>query len=52
MLLLNALLPEPTPAGRGALVGAAGRVLSSVETTRLVFSRDASAAEVVRARLA
>ncbi|NNC15492.1 hypothetical protein HJC22_07090 [Corallococcus exiguus] len=52
VLLLNALLPEPTPAGRGALVGAAGRVLSSVETTRLVFSRDASAAEVVRARLA
>ncbi|NNC00045.1 hypothetical protein HI113_39840 [Corallococcus exiguus] len=52
MLLLNALFPEPTSAGRGALVGAAGRVLSSVETARLVFSRDASAAQVVRARLA
>lgn len=52
VLLLNALLPEPTPAGRGALVGAAGRVLSSVETARLVFARDASAAAVVRARLA
>ncbi|MFB1484993.1 hypothetical protein U8525_32065, partial [Corallococcus sp. RDP092CA] len=51
MLLLNALLPEPTPEGRGALVGAAGRLLSSVETARLVFARDASAAEVVRARL-
>ncbi|MBZ4374009.1 hypothetical protein K8612_20355 [Corallococcus sp. AS-1-6] len=52
VLLLNALLPEPTPSGRGALVGAAGRVLSSVETARLMFARDASAAEVVRARLA
>ncbi|MGE6759701.1 hypothetical protein ACQKGO_16925 [Corallococcus interemptor] len=52
VLLLNALLPEPTPSGRGALVGAAGRVLSSVETARLVFARDASAAAVVRARLA
>ncbi|WP_375759525.1 hypothetical protein [Corallococcus exercitus] len=51
VLLLNAMLPEPTASGRGALVGAAGRVLSSVETARLVFSRDASAAEVVRARL-
>ncbi|WP_368671522.1 hypothetical protein [Corallococcus carmarthensis] len=51
VLLLNALLPEPTPAGRGALVGAAGRVLSSVETARLVFARDASAADVVRSRL-
>lgn len=52
MLLLNALLPEPTPAGRGALVASAGRVLSSVETARLVFARDVSAADVVRARLA
>ncbi|WP_244227315.1 hypothetical protein [Corallococcus aberystwythensis] len=52
VLLLNALLPEPTPAGRGALIGAAGRVLSSVETARLVFARDASAAGVVRSRLA
>ncbi|RKH21597.1 hypothetical protein D7X75_36700, partial [Corallococcus sp. CA031C] len=51
VLLLNALLPEPTVAGRAALVGAAGRVLSSVETARLVFARDASAAAVVRARL-
>ncbi|MBN8225925.1 hypothetical protein JYK02_00195 [Corallococcus macrosporus] len=51
VLLLNAMLPEPTAAGRGALVGAAGRVLSSVETVRLVFARDASAAAAVRARL-
>ncbi|WP_148282313.1 hypothetical protein [Corallococcus coralloides] len=51
VLLLNALLPEPTPSGRGVLVGAAGRVLSSVETVRLVFARDASAAQVVRERL-
>ncbi|NBD11220.1 hypothetical protein GTY96_19840 [Corallococcus sp. c25j21] len=51
VLLLNAMLPEPTVEGRGALVGAAGRLLSSVETGRLVFSRDASAAAVVRARL-
>ncbi|MCY1033099.1 hypothetical protein OV207_16640 [Corallococcus sp. BB11-1] len=51
VLLLNALLPEPTVAGRGALVASAGRVLSSVETARLVFSRDASAAAVVRTRL-
>ncbi|RKH37664.1 hypothetical protein [Corallococcus sicarius] len=52
VLLLNALLPEPTTSGRGALVGAAGRLLSSVETARLVFARDASAAAVVGARLA
>ncbi|WP_223646690.1 hypothetical protein [Corallococcus sp. EGB] len=51
VLLLNALLPEPTPAGRGTLVASAGRVLSHVETARLVFARDASAADVVRARL-
>ncbi|MCY1041749.1 hypothetical protein OV208_10540 [Corallococcus sp. bb12-1] len=51
VLLLNALLPEPTVAGRAALVGSAGRVLSSVETARLVFARDASAAAVVRTRL-
>lgn len=52
VLLLNALLPEPTTSGRGALVGSAGRLLSSVETARLVFARDASAAAVVGARLA
>lgn len=51
VLLLNAMLSEPTAAGRGALVGASGRLLSSVETGRLAFSRDASAAAVVRARL-
>jgi hypothetical protein len=51
VLLPNALLPEPTPKGRGALVGSAGRVLSSVETARLVFARDASVAAVVRGRL-
>ncbi|WP_233583298.1 hypothetical protein [Corallococcus sp. CA053C] len=52
VLLLNALLPDPTTSGRGALVAAAGRLLSSVETARLVFARDASAAAVVRERMA
>ena len=52
VLLLNALLPEPTTSGRSALVGAASRLLSSVETARLVFARDASAAAVVGTRLA
>ncbi|WP_167509440.1 hypothetical protein [Corallococcus llansteffanensis] len=52
VLLLNALLPEPTTSGRGALVASASRLLSSVETARLVFARDASAAAVVEERLA
>jgi hypothetical protein len=51
VLLLNALLPESSPAGRRQLLGAASRLLSSVETARLVFSRDGSAADVVRAGL-
>jgi hypothetical protein len=51
VLLLNALLPESSARGRGHLMAASGRLLSSVETARLVFARDASAAEVLRARL-
>jgi hypothetical protein len=51
MLLLNALLPEATAAGRGGLLAAAGRLLSEVAPVRLVFARDASAAEVVRGAL-
>ncbi|NMO20425.1 hypothetical protein HG543_37035, partial [Pyxidicoccus fallax] len=42
------LLPEDSAAGRGGLLAAAGRLLSEVPTARLVFARDASAAEVVR----
>lgn len=51
MLMLNALLPEATATGRGGLLAAAGRLLSDVPTVRLVFARDASAAEVVRGAL-
>ncbi|WP_223759499.1 hypothetical protein [Myxococcus sp. RHSTA-1-4] len=51
MLMLNALLPEATAAGRGGLLAAAGRLLSEVSTVRLVFARDASAAKVVRGAL-
>jgi hypothetical protein len=51
VLLLNALLPESSAVGRRHLLGAASRLLASVETARLVFARDASAAEVVRAEL-
>ncbi len=51
VLLLNALLPEASAAGRRHLLGAASRLLSGVETARLVFARDASAADVVRAGL-
>ncbi|MFP2956570.1 hypothetical protein ACLEPN_01745 [Myxococcus sp. 1LA] len=52
MLLLNALLPETTPAGRGGLLAAAGRLLSEVAPVRLVFARDASAASVIQGALA
>ncbi|MCP3142187.1 hypothetical protein [Pyxidicoccus xibeiensis] len=48
MLLLNALLPEASATGRGGLLAAAGRMLSEVPPVRLVFARDASAAQVVR----
>ena len=48
MLMLNALLPESTTAGRSGLLAAAGRLLSEVAPVRLVFARDASAAVVVR----
>ncbi|WP_240359853.1 hypothetical protein [Pyxidicoccus trucidator] len=51
MLMLNALLPEATTAGRGGLLAAAGRLLSEVPPVRLVFARDASAAAVVRGAL-
>ncbi|PTL80992.1 hypothetical protein [Vitiosangium sp. GDMCC 1.1324] len=51
VLLLNALLPEASTAGRRHLLGSASRLLASVETVRLVFSRDESAADVVRAGL-
>ena len=51
VLLLNALLPEASAAGRRHLLGAASRLLAGVETARLVFARDASASDVVRARL-
>lgn len=52
VLLLNALLPESSVAGRRHLLGAASRLLASVETARLVFARDVSVADVVRAGLA
>jgi hypothetical protein len=52
VLLLNALLPEASAAGRRHLLSAASRLLADVETARLVFARDASAADVVRAALA
>lgn len=52
MLLVNALLPEATPAGRGGLLGAAGRLLSEVSPVRLVFARDASVAAVIQGALA
>lgn len=51
LLLLNALLPEATAAGRGGLLASAGRLLSEVSPVRLVFARDASAAAVVRGAL-
>jgi hypothetical protein len=51
VLLLNALLPESSARGRGHLMAASGRLLSSVETARLVFARDSSVARVLRARL-
>lgn len=51
MLMLNALLPEATTAGRSGLLAAAGRLLSEVAPVRLVFARDASAAAVVRGAL-
>lgn len=51
VLLLNALLPESSSRGRSHLMAASGQLLSSVEAARLVFARNASAAEVIRARL-
>lgn len=51
LLMLNALLPEASAAGRSGLLSASGRLLSEVEPVRLVFARDASAAQVVRAAL-
>ncbi|AKQ66290.1 putative ATP-binding membrane transport protein [Myxococcus hansupus] len=51
MLLLNALLPEATPAGRGGLLAAAGRLLSEVAPVRLVFARDASVATAIQGAL-
>lgn len=52
VLLLNALLPEDTPMGRSFLLAAASRMLGAVRTARLVFSRDSTAAEVLRGGLA
>ncbi|WP_328707055.1 hypothetical protein [Citreicoccus inhibens] len=51
VLLLNALLPESSSAGRSAMIASASRLLSEVPTGRLHFSRDSSAATVLRARL-
>ena len=51
VLLLNALLPVSSVEGRSQLMAAASRLLSSVDTARLVFARDASAAGVLRAEL-
>lgn len=51
VLLLNALLPEASAAGRRHLLSAASRLLAEVETARLVFARDASASDVLRAGL-
>ncbi|MFY1830332.1 hypothetical protein ACN47A_30740 [Myxococcus fulvus] len=51
MLVHNVLLPEASPAGRAAMLASAGRLLSEVESARLVFSRDDSAVTVVRAAL-
>jgi hypothetical protein len=51
VLLLNALLPESSATGRRHLLSAASRLLAGVETARLVFARDASASDVLRAGL-
>ncbi|WP_181791080.1 hypothetical protein [Myxococcus llanfairpwllgwyngyllgogerychwyrndrobwllllantysiliogogogochensis] len=51
VLVHNALLSEASSEGRGALLASAGRLLTDVEPVRLVFSRDASAATVVREAL-
>lgn len=51
VLLLNALLPMSSVEGRFGLMATASRLLSSVDTARLVFARDASVAEVLRAEL-
>lgn len=51
VLLLNALLPVSSAEGRSQLMASSSRLLSSVDTARLVFARDASAAEVLRAEL-
>jgi len=51
MLLVNALLPEATPAGRGGLLAASGRMLTEVAPVRLVFARDDSAVAAVQGML-
>ncbi|MBJ6765573.1 hypothetical protein JGU66_32880 [Myxococcaceae bacterium JPH2] len=51
VLLLNALLPESSPAGRSAMIASASRLLSEVATGRLHFTRDSAAVTVLRARL-
>ncbi|MCE9671110.1 hypothetical protein LY474_25190 [Myxococcus stipitatus] len=48
MLLLNALLPEATARGRAAMLASAGRLLSEVRPSRLVFAKAPSAVEAVR----
>ncbi|WP_426752165.1 hypothetical protein [Myxococcus sp. Y35] len=52
LLLLNALLPEATPSGRGGLLASAGRLLTEVAPVRLTFARDASVASVLQGALA
>ncbi|XXF81371.1 hypothetical protein P2318_16900 [Myxococcaceae bacterium GXIMD 01537] len=51
VLLLNALLPVSSAEGRAGLMAFAARLLSEVETARLVFPRDTSVALVLRERL-
>jgi len=51
VLLLNALLPESSAAGRHHLLRASSRILSDNQTVRLIFAREPSAADVIRAGL-
>lgn len=51
VLLLNALLPESSPAGRSYLLEAASRLLGAVRGARLAFAREPSVGQVLRAEL-
>lgn len=51
VLLLNALLPESSPAGRSYLLAAASRLLGAVQGARLAFALEPSVGQVLRAEL-